>query len=177
VLVRPATASDLAEVGRVHALSRQAAYVDLLPAAALARVTAAGQAEAWRTRVAGTSGPHALHVVVVDGRVQGFVFGETGVGTTDDPDRTGLLQALHVLPAQHGTGAGRALHDQLLGDFATWGCSAAELWVLEGNERARSFYRRNGWTADGTSRPHTVGGVDVPALRYRRPVTSATTRG
>jgi len=44
--------------------------------------------------------------------------------------------------------------------------------VLRGNERAQSFYRRNGWTHDGTTSSHEVGGVDVPVLRYRRPVTN-----
>ena len=37
--IRPASVEDLAAVGRVHAVSRAAAYVDLLPADALARVT------------------------------------------------------------------------------------------------------------------------------------------
>ncbi|MEO6266699.1 MAG: N-acetyltransferase [Nocardioidaceae bacterium] len=161
VQIRPATPSDLDAVGRVHALSRQAAYVDLMPADALARVTPERQAEVWRTRLAATPDPHAVHVAVVDGVVQGFVVGETEGGTAQ-------LVAIHTLPEQHGSGAGQRLHDRLLADFADWGCDTAELWVLEGNERAQSFYRRNGWTRDGTRKPHAVGGIVVPTLRYVR---------
>ena len=164
--IRPATPVDVDGIGRVHALSRRAAYVDLLPAHALALVTPARQAGVWRARLATMPEPHAVHVVTVDGLVQGFVVGEAD-------DRTGLLVAIHVLPALHGTGAGQVLHDRLLSDFAAWGCTHAELWVLEGNERAQSFYRRNAWTHDRTTRPHTVGGVEVPSLRYRRSVRIA----
>ena len=167
--IRRATPGDADGIGRVHALSRRAAYVGLLPADALALVTPERQAEVWRTRLAEASTPHAVYVGTVDAEVQGFTVGE-------QDGRTGLLVAIHTLPALHGTGAGQRLHDALLADFGAWGCSDAELWVLAGNERAQSFYRRNGWTHDGTTKPHTVGGVDVPALRYRRPVTSATTR-
>jgi GNAT superfamily N-acetyltransferase len=159
--MRTATPDDVDGIGRVHALSRQAAYVDLLPAEALALITPARQAEVWRERLATMADPHAVYVVSSDGRVQGFTVGEADAGT-------GLLQAIHTLPELHGGGAGQRLHDGLLADFVAWGCTRAELWVLEGNERAQSFYRRNGWTHEGTTRPHRVGGVDVPALRYRR---------
>jgi GNAT superfamily N-acetyltransferase len=167
--IRPATPGDVDGIGRVHALSRQASYVGLLPADALALVTPERQAEVWRSRLAEATTPHAVYVGRVDDEVQGFTVGERD-------GRTGLLTAIHTLPALHGTGAGQRLHDVLLADFGAWGCTAAELWVLTGNERAQSFYRRNGWTHDGTTKRHTVGGVDVPTLRYRRPVTSATTR-
>jgi len=167
--IRPATPGDVDGIGRVHALSRQAAYVGLLPADALALVTPERQAEVWRTRLAGATTPHAVYVGTVDGAVQGFTVGE-------QDGRTGLLTAIHTLPALHGTGAGQRLHDVLLDDFAAWGCTGGELWVLTGNERAQSFYRRNGWTHDGTTKQHTVGGVAVPALRYARPVTPAATR-
>ena len=163
--IRPATPSDIDGIGRVHALSRQAAYVDLLPADALALVTPERQAEVWRDRLASVPDPHAAYVATADGHVQGFTVGQA-------EDGTGLLVAIHTLPALHGTGAGQRLHDRLMADFASWACEVAELWVLEGNERAQSFYRRNGWTHDGTTKSHAVGGFDVPALRYRRPVAS-----
>lgn len=161
VQIRPATPSDLDAIGRVHALSRRAAYVGLVPSDALARVTPEGQAEVWRGRLTAVADPHAVHVAVVDDLVQGFVVGES-------EGRTGLLVAIHTLPEQHGAGVGQRLHDRLLADFEEWRCVTAELWVLEGNERAQSFYRRNHWTHDGTRQPHTVGGTVVPTLRYVR---------
>ena len=167
--IRPATPDDVDAIGRVHALSRNAASVDLLPASALAQVTPARQAAVWRERLADLPEPHAALVVTVDATVRGFAVGRA-------ENSTAHLVAIHVLPGLHGTGAGQGLHDRLSQDFAAWGCTHAELWVVDGNERAQSFYRRNGWTHDGTTAEHDVGGAVVPILRYRRPVTPATTR-
>ena len=169
MLIRPVTDQDVEDVGRVHATSRNATYDGLVPAHALAEVTPRAQTAYWRDRLAGEREPHAAYVVEVDGSVEGFALGSGDAITA-------TLHALHVLPPLHGTAAGQALHDRLVADFESWGCTTAELWVLEGNERAQSFYRRNGWALDGGRSSHAIGGVDVPILRYRRPVTSATTR-
>jgi GNAT superfamily N-acetyltransferase len=163
--VRLATEADVDQIGRVHAVSRNAAYAGLVPADALARVTPQSQARAWRERLAEAPEPFAVHVVVVDGTVQGVAMGSADGSTA-------TLHVLHVLPSLHGSGAGRLLHDAVVRDFARWECSTAELWVLEGNERAQAFYRRNGWAHDGGRDVHPVGGADVPILRYRRPVAS-----
>ena len=162
--IRPAGPDDLDAIGRVHALSRAAAYVGLVPAPALARVTPRSQAEVWRDGWPARPSRTAAARRDVDGQVVGFT---QGAG-----DRTSRSStAIHLLPGRQGGGAGQALHDALLDRFAAWGCTQAELWVLRGNERAQSFYRRNGWTHDGTTAEHDVGGAVVPILRYRRPVT------
>jgi GNAT superfamily N-acetyltransferase len=167
--IRPASADDLEGIGRVHSISRNAAYAGLLPDDALARITPESQAEQWRARLAAQRQPFVMYVATVDGRVEGLALGS---GADDEA----TLNALHVLPARHGTGAGQGLHDRLVDDFARWGCGTAVLWVLDGNERAQSFYRRNGWVHDGGRSSHEVGGVVVPVLRYRRPVRTCATR-
>ena len=155
--IRPATSADLPAVGRVHALSRNAAYAGLLPADALAGHSIAAEPV------------EALLVASEDGEVVGFTQGEYR-------DGVGHLNAIHLLPERRGGGAGQALHDALLEQFVAWGCVGATLFVVRGNERAQSFYRRNGWAHDGATSSHEVGGVDVPVPRYRRPVTSCATR-
>lgn len=46
---------------------------------------------------------------------------------------------------------------------------AACLWVLAGNGRARRFYERQGWSADGATR--LLDGWGNPAeARYERPL-------
>ena len=42
------------------------------------------------------------------------------------------------------------------------------LWVLAENERARHFYRRNGFEPDGVEKLVPVGGVELLEVRYRR---------
>jgi GNAT superfamily N-acetyltransferase len=169
VPIRAASVEDLAAVGRVHAVSRAAAYVDLLPADALARVTPKRQEAVWRERFAFAPEHSALLVSTYDGEVDGFTYGMMRDGVAH-------LDALHVRPERLGTGVGQALHDVLVERFVAWGAATAELSVLEGNRRAKAFYRRNGWTSDGTTSSHEVGGVVVPVLVFRRPVTNWATR-
>ena len=52
------------------------------------------------------------------------------------------------------------------------GFAESVLWVLPGNVRARRFYERAGWTADGAEKISEVFGVTVPEVRYRRCSTS-----
>lgn len=142
-------------------MSRNASYAGLVPAHALAQVTPDSQAKQWRGRLTTETGQHAMYVVHRDGSGGGFAMGSC-------EGATATLQAIHVLPAWLGVGAGPMLHDRLVGDFGTQGCAYAELWVLQGNERAQAFYRRHGWIDDGGRDAHAIGGVDVPILRYRR---------
>ena len=69
------------------------------------------------------------------------------------------LHGLYVVPAEWGSGAAVALHDAVVGALAD--CPELHLWVLTENHRARAFYERLGWRADGTDRvveypPHPV---------------------
>ena len=59
-----------------------------------------------------------------------------------------VLHALYVLPAYWGQGLGSRL-------LAAAG-PVRELWVLRDNARARRFYERHGWRADGTERDASV---------------------
>jgi GNAT superfamily N-acetyltransferase len=66
------------------------------------------------------------------------------VPSRDDPPVRSLeLATLYLRAAQHGSGLGQALLDAAVGDRPT------SLWVVEANARARRFYERNGFTADG----------------------------
>ena len=62
------------------------------------------------------------------------------------------LEALYVLPQAWGTGHADDLHDAAVEELRRLAVERARLWVLEENARARRFYERHGWRADGTSR-------------------------
>ena len=159
--VRRWVPADLDQIGWVHSRSRQEAYAGLVPAHALARVTPEQQARAWRARFAGLPEQHAALVVEHDGVVVGFALAQL------DPESGAELNAIHVLPEQQGTGAGQALMDVVIVAFCQWGVAEAHLHVIEGNERAQAFYRRNGWRLCGPAGSHEVGGTVVPILEYR----------
>jgi GNAT superfamily N-acetyltransferase len=62
------------------------------------------------------------------------------------------LEGLYVVPAAWGSGVAGELHDRALDALREEGVQTARLWVLEHNHRARRFYERRGWTADGSTR-------------------------
>lgn len=73
------------------------------------------------------------------------------------------LYVLYVLADHHGTGAGAGL----LGAVLDAGVPAA-LWVADPNPRAQAFYRKHGFTADGTDQ--VEGGVrEIRMVRGVRP--------
>jgi len=85
-----------------------------------------------------------------------------------DPDDLGFvavappwLDALYVRPAAWGTGVADRLHELAIEALRAEGVETARLWVLEENRRARRFYERHGWFADGSTRevpfpPHPI---------------------
>jgi ribosomal protein S18 acetylase RimI-like enzyme len=77
------------------------------------------------------------------------------------------LYALYVRPARWSTGTGRALMDRVIARTSAAGYRDIVLWVLEENARARRFYERAGYSADGaTNVLDRLGGV--LEVRYRR---------
>jgi ribosomal protein S18 acetylase RimI-like enzyme len=88
---------------------------------------------------------------MVVGRRGGVTVGFATSGKASGPDaehgfppaRPLKLFTIYLLASAHGSGLGQQMLDAVLGD------SPAQLWVLRGNERAISFYRRNGFIADG----------------------------
>jgi hypothetical protein len=57
-----------------------------------------------------------------------------------------------------------------MGALADAGFTEAVLWVLETNERAISFSRREGWRFDGVSQVDQRGSVSLPEKRMARVV-------
>lgn len=79
------------------------------------------------------------------GEVAGFANSGKSVGPDAErgvPAARPLLFAIYLLARAHGTGAGQALHDAVVGQ------APAQLWVLRGNGRASAFYLRNGFRFD-----------------------------
>lgn len=164
MIVRPATEDDLEAVGALHALSRRQAYADLIPADALAAITDEAMIAEWRTGMAHSTEDHRVVVAVLDdGTVVGFSMITVRAEQAE-------LNAIHVHPDQHGAGVAGALLEAVLGIMRDAGCTSTYLWVLDGNERAQAFYRRTGWTFDGTRDTHDIGGHAAEILRYSRPV-------
>ncbi len=88
----------------------------------------------------------------------------TSVGRAGE---VGELYALYVTPAWWSAGVGRALMGSVLSALEDGGYRRVALWVLADNARARRFYERAGFAADGGTNTLTgLGGV--LEVRYSR---------
>lgn len=106
--------------------------------------------------------------VSVEDRVIGF--SSPGPSRDEDAPTPLELYAIYVREKWWGSGLGYRLLDVAIGK------EPASLWVLEGNQRARAFYRRRasrrtdyGWTSRSSA--YRRSGWSGPP--YREPVTAA----
>jgi GNAT superfamily N-acetyltransferase len=106
-----------------------------------------------------------------DGRVCGFAcVGDVRPTGPNRPIAAGVgeLWAINLEPEAWGRGIGRPLLSGAVDAIRARGCTEAVLWVLEANARARRFYEREGWTADGAVKAERFGAREVREVRYRR---------
>ncbi|WP_428961849.1 GNAT family N-acetyltransferase [Micromonospora fluostatini] len=167
VTLRTPTADDLAPVGALHQRSRVAAYSAFLPPESLAEPGPEAMGRYWVERWTWERDTHRMMVAERDGSLVGFSY--VGPDDAGDPE-TGLLNAIHLDPAERGRGTGRALMVDALAAMREAGWHRGALWVLAGNSPARRFYERGGWRPTGERRAELIGHTRTPQLRYARPV-------
>jgi len=166
VQIRVAGVGDVEGIARAHVASWQGAYRVLLPPAELDALDWRFRAERWSSQLA-DPGPVRVLVADVGGRVVGFC--AVGPARDDDlqlrPERWFELYSIYLVPAWWGAGVGRRLWAAARSAIPAE-TSAVALWVLEGNVRARAFYERLGFRADGTSRCAARLGTSVSEIRF-----------
>jgi GNAT superfamily N-acetyltransferase len=107
------------------------------------------------------------------GRMVGVAAAGPAVGNDAAPGR-GQLYLIYAMPDVWGTGVGARLHGACTARMHELGFTEAVLWVLDGNARAESFYRKMGWRPDGAIQTEDHGGVTLQEVRYRRDLTELT---
>jgi GNAT superfamily N-acetyltransferase len=158
ITVRRATAADAPGVAAVHVASWREAYAGRIPDQHLASLDVGRRTRGWAAML--ERGAKDAFVAELDGEVVGWA--TAGPGRDEEPPRPRELEGIYVLARVYGTGAGQRLLDAAVGD------APAYLWVLEGNGRAESFYRRNGFARDGVTKTETIGGAALPVIRMSR---------
>ncbi|MDF1606121.1 GNAT family N-acetyltransferase [Nocardioides sp. YIM 152315] len=138
--LRPAAAADARAGAAMHAACWREAYGPYADPDRLAERLADTDrwVAAW-TRQLEVGPPRVL--AEDDGGLVGFAV--VGPSRDDDHATPRELYAIYTRAAYWGTGLGQRLWDAVRPDDP---CS---LWVLEDNDRARGFYARNGFVADG----------------------------
>lgn len=169
--VREMTLADCDRVSEIRIRGWQSAYRGLMPQPYLDGLSVTEDAE--RRRALFTRAPAGLVNLVAEDDA-GDVVGWACHGPYREGElRTGdaELYALYVDTGRFGGGVGQALLRESAGRCAAAGHPRMLLWVLEGNARARRFYERAGFHADGAVESSDVDGVPVPEVRYARPLT------
>jgi GNAT superfamily N-acetyltransferase len=165
VTVHPARPDDALPVAGVHVRSWQAAYRGLLPDEYLDGLRAEERTARYTFGSTDPDVPYTM-VAVDAGIVRGFA--TTGPCRDAEAPEVGELQALYVDPPSWGTGIGRILIEAARSRLGHQGFSTAVLWALMGNERARRFYRLDGWEEEDAFRHQVVWAVPVDETRFRR---------
>jgi ribosomal protein S18 acetylase RimI-like enzyme len=185
--IRPATAADEPIITEIRRETWLAAYAQIIDPEIIERVTAPRDGASAgprpdRTSLVAVASPGAG--IAGAGVIVGYAsFGPertvasvASVGSGAQPGalspaglagETGELYALYVAPARWSTGAGRALTDAALDGLRAAGYRRVVLWTLIENARARRFYDKAGFAADGAINVLPALGK-VEELRYTR---------
>jgi GNAT superfamily N-acetyltransferase len=170
VELREARRGDELRVAELHVRSWQEAYDGLMPVEFLAALDPRERAERYTFEDA--EGPTTLLALDGDGAPPGqealLGFASFGPSRDEDLPDHGEIGALYVDPDRHRGGIGRLLMAEVRRRLAADGYTDAFLWVLDGNDRARQFYEREGWVADGAGREENPYDIVSNVSRFRR---------
>jgi GNAT superfamily N-acetyltransferase len=159
ILIRPARPADMPEVAGIWHAGWPDGHLGHVPDELVAIRTA----DSFRPRAADRTAD--TRVAEVDGEIAGFTM------VVDDE-----VEQVYVSARHRGTGSAGALLAEAERLVAAHGHDRAWLAVATGNVRARRFYERQGWTANGEfDYPAYTdeGPIHVRCLRYEKPVNSS----
>ena len=158
-LVRPMTADDVDEVARLHVSTWRETYSGLIPDSFFSDEVVEYRRRWWASTIADTDADQVFRVAELHGELVGFA--GAGAAVKDPALRPRELFMIYLTKAVHGTGLGQQLLDAVLPP------GPASLWVARDNPRARAFYVKNGFAADGAefTDPRTPDFVEIRMVR------------
>jgi GNAT superfamily N-acetyltransferase len=162
---RLATIDDAADIARIDVRSWQAAYRSILPDAYLDKLSIAKRTAQWRHAI--ENGAPRVILAQRDDHTLGFL---SWGRSRDRLKNEAEIETLYIDPMHWRTGAGTLLIDEAMEAAASEGYRQMTLWALEKNERAMSFYEKQGFRLDGVFRTLNIGGREVDEMRLRRKI-------
>jgi ribosomal protein S18 acetylase RimI-like enzyme len=115
----------------------------------------------WRDRLASVE----FNLIArLDGRPAGMV---SALTAEDDPEAIELI-SMWVAPFARGRGVGDTLVEAVARHADESGSPRVLLWVVDGNDRAIAFYRRNGFVETGHQQPGPSGRNELQMARRLR---------
>jgi ribosomal protein S18 acetylase RimI-like enzyme len=163
--IRRATLDDVTAIARVHVKTWQVGYRGLMPDTLIEGVSEERRISLWRALLEPPA--HGVFVAIVADTVAGFC---DSLRSRDDDasNDTGEIAAIYVDPSYWGLGLGHALMAAGMEHARSAGHRSLTLWVLATNAKARHFYEREGFSADGAEKQEGRGAHLLHEVRYRR---------
>lgn len=143
IVLRPLADDDAEAYARLFIGIWRETYDGLMPAERLSALELGPVADRTRRMLADPDLPPTIGALR-DGALIGWA--RAGDPRDDDAPHDVELWSLNVARSVRGTGLAPRLMESALRSHAAY------LWVVEGNERARRFYRRQGFVEDGARR-------------------------
>jgi GNAT superfamily N-acetyltransferase len=158
-VIRPARLGDAEGVVRAHERASSELFEQVVGKPLEELMPFEARVARFRESIGKASAEARILVAESEGTILGLAV------CAGEPGGEGEVKDLHVVPDAWGTGIGTALLDAAVAALREMGAADAFLWVGEENPRARRFYEREGWRPDGTSKPSSLGPIE---LRYTR---------
>ena len=137
MLVRNANYDDMKQAGRIMSVSFRTAFGDFVSRQTMDACAREDNCIAL------------LEGIFREGKVH-FLMGEnSGMLAWQQTENAAEIVAIHTLPESHGTGLGAAMLMEALKQI---GNQSVFLWAFKENTRARRFYEKHGFRADGSER-------------------------
>jgi RimJ/RimL family protein N-acetyltransferase len=165
--VRNANLADCAGIAAVHVQAWQVAYRGHMPDEFLDRLHVGEQTERWRKL---SVKPERVILVAedLDGSISGFC-DLIPSRDADAESTTAEISAIYVNPDKWRQGIGQELLGAAMARASGEGFSELTLWVLDANQRARTFYEKFGFILDGsTKEDDRWSNFVVREVRYRK---------
>ncbi|MFE9929292.1 GNAT family N-acetyltransferase [Streptomyces sp. NPDC005533] len=166
--VREMDAADIEAVSTIRVRGWQAAYAGIVPRTYLDAMTVEADASMRRQWFSSPRGESMDLVAHGERGPVGWVCFGPCRSPLPGPLRVAEVYALYVSPDLTGQGIGRMLLGEAHSRMEGQGFGASALWVLRDNRRARRFYERAGYRADGAAQDDVYGEVTLTELRYLR---------
>jgi ribosomal protein S18 acetylase RimI-like enzyme len=141
VHLRDASAEDSPGIARVHVRTWQSAYRGLLAEDFLGSLSEASRQGRWREILAQPGSTGFTLVAEQDGQIVGFA--SAGPERSGDPNHTGEVYAIYVLPGRQHEGIGQRLIQASARRLVEAGLASMLVWVLSENP-SRKFYEALG---------------------------------
>jgi GNAT superfamily N-acetyltransferase len=163
--IRDATPRDAEAIAEINAAGWRTAYRGLVPDERIQGISVRAWTREIRGNLSEPADGYFSLVAEEDGRVVGSCF-LLRKARDGDLDRASELVAIYVHPDHWRRGVGASLIGEVLRRTPEWGTSEIALWTLVRNEPAIAFYRRFGWSPDGSRQMHPA--ARALALRMQR---------